>query len=141
MPGLVPLLIAAALFGGGAVAVAATRSGPPSASAAATTSPTTSPPVLLSENDACVQLNPLLLQASEIYAAFMKSDDVPKTEDARRLADQLRAIRKIAPEDMGPDIGQIVKGLVLLPAGGAGINFEDWQQAGINLHKRCIGAR
>lgn len=140
-PAVALLLLAAVLVGGGAVAFAATRDktsptgGGPTASVA-----TSESLVLLSENDACVQLNPLLLESSEIYAAYVKSDDVPKTDVARRLADELRAIRKVAPADMGPDIGQIVKGLVLLPGGGAGVNFEDWQNAGLRLTGRCIGA-
>lgn len=142
LPVIALLLLAAVLVGGGVVLFAATRGktspagGGPSASASASESL-----ALLSENDACVQLNPLLLQSSEIYSAYVKSDDVPTTDVARRLADELRAVRKVAPADMGPDIGQIVKGLVLLPGGGAGVNFEDWQNSGLRLTGRCIGAR
>lgn len=137
---LVPLIVGVALAGSGGIVAFATAGNTDTPAGAASAAP--SPPaVLLSENDACVQLKPLLLEASEIYAAFIKSDDLPKTEDARRIADGMRAIRKVAPTDMGPDIGQIVKGLVLLPAGGAGIDFEDWQNAGISLSTRCLGAR
>lgn len=140
-PVITLLLIAALLVGGGVVAFAATRgkTSPDGAAPSVSASPS-EPLVLLSENDACIRLNPLLLEASEIYAAFVNSNEWPKSEDARRIADAMREIRKVAPPDMGPDIGQIVKGLVLLPGGGGGINFQDWQNAGLSLSARCLGA-
>jgi hypothetical protein len=136
---LLPLLVAlgAVVLTGGVVAFVATRSGEPPAPPAAVAATSAA---LLSENDACVQLNPLLLEASYVYSAFAKTEAVPSTADARRIADGLRAIKKVASADMGPDIDQIVKGVVLLPAGGAGIDFEDWQNAGISLSTRCAGA-
>lgn len=134
---LLPLLVAlAAVVLTGAVAAFALTRDSESATPQAMASPSVA---LLSERDACLQLNPLLLEASEMYAAFVKSNDFPKTDDARRVTDGMRALRKVAPADMGPDIDQIVKGLVLLPGGGGGIDFEDWQQAGLNLSTRCLG--
>jgi hypothetical protein len=138
-PWLIPLLaglaVAVLAAGGLAAYAAATDTSPQALPSAVVSSP-----VLLSEYEACARLNPLLVKASEIYAAFVKSNEWPKSEDARRIADAMREIRKVAPPDMGPDIGQIVKGLVLLPGGGAGIDFQDWQNAGLNLSTRCLGA-
>jgi hypothetical protein len=136
---LLPLLVAlgAVVLTGGVVAFVATRSGEPPAppAAAAATSA-----ALLSENDACVKLNPLLRRSSDMYAAYVKDMTTPSTDEASALRAELREVQKVAPADMSPDIGQVMKGVILLPGGGAGINFEDWQNAGVSLAKRCFGA-
>lgn len=95
--------------------------------------------VQLTEHDTCLRLNPPLRRASEMYAAYMRDGTTPTRDEASSLRAELREVQKVAYHDMSPHIGQVMKGVILLPAGGAGINFEDWQYAGYTLAKRCAG--
>lgn len=138
---LVPLLAGLAvvvLAAGAVVAYAATREDPARPGTAPATSAASV--VLLSEHDACVRLNPLLRRSSEMYAAFTKDGVTPTGAESEALHADLRAVRKVAPADMGSDIDQVIKGVVLLSAGGKGVDFQDWQNAGLSLATRCFGA-
>lgn len=137
-PVLLLLLLAAALIAGGTVAFVATRGETPAAHAEPS-SPPTSAAVLLTEHDTCLRLNPPLRRASEMYAAYVKDGTTPTRDEASSLRAELREVQKVAYPDMSPHIGQVMKGVSLLPAGGAGINFQDWQYAESNLAKRCLG--
>jgi hypothetical protein len=134
---LIACAAVAALIGAGIAAYAITQEEPPAATVAA---PAATSAAALDEHAACVKLNPLLLRASEMYAAFVKDGTTPRADEASALRGQLREIQKVAPADMSADIGQVMKGVVLLPRGGSGIDFQDWQNAGLSLSTRCAGA-
>lgn len=136
---LIPLvLVIAAFIGGGVVAYAATSGETPTVRAEPSTS-ATSAAALLTEHDTCERLNPPLRRASEMYMAYMRDGTTPTTADAAALRAELREVQKVAYADMSPHIGQVMKGVSLLPAGGAGINFQDWEYAGHVLTTRCAG--
>jgi hypothetical protein len=143
--GLAWLLIAAVLAGGGIVAyMAATGEAPPvhaepAQSANAPTSAATSAVALLTERETCERLNPPLRKASAMYTAYMRDGTTPTSEAAAALRAELREVQKVAYADMSPHIGQVMKGVSLLPAGGAGISFRDWDYAGQHLTTRCAG--
>lgn len=120
------------------MAYAAAADKPAPANAASSGSPT-SAAALLTEHDTCLRLNPPLRRASEMYTAYMKDGTTPTRDEASSLRAELREVQKVAYPDMSPHIGQVMKGVSLLPAGGAGINFQDWQYAGDNLARRCFG--